>query len=115
MFPLQTSTTVRVHIIDENDNAPAFAAKEYVTILTEGPDTLGATIATVTASDPDEGLNGTLRYAITFGNVAQTFSISPTTVGKNRRFLRTLCFACKSMWNVELRVCVYAHRAGSRW
>ncbi|TST98568.1 Cadherin-23 [Bagarius yarrelli] len=74
-----TSTTVWVHIIDENDNAPAFAAKEYVTILTEGPDTVGATIATVTASDPDEGLNGTLRYAITFGNVAQTFSISSTT------------------------------------
>lgn len=77
---LQTSTTVWVYIIDENDNAPAFAAKEYVTILTEGPDTVGATIATVTASDPDEGLNGTLRYAIALGNVAQTFSISPTTV-----------------------------------
>ncbi|XP_058240232.1 cadherin-23 [Hemibagrus wyckioides] len=77
--PLSTSTTVWVYIIDENDNAPAFAAKEYVTILTEGPETVGATIATVTASDPDEGLNGTLRYAITLGNVAQTFSISPTT------------------------------------
>lgn len=79
---LQTSTTVWVYIIDENDNAPAFAAKEYVTILTEGPETVGATIATVTASDPDEGLNGTLRYAITLGNVAQTFNISPTTVDK---------------------------------
>ncbi|XP_046692113.1 cadherin-23 isoform X2 [Silurus meridionalis] len=77
--PLSTSTMVWVQIIDENDNAPAFAAKEYVTILTEGPDTIGATIATVTATDPDEGLNGTLRYAIMFGNIAQTFSISPTT------------------------------------
>lgn len=73
---------MRVRIIDENDNAPAFAAKEYVTILTEGPDTVGATIATVTASDPDEGLNGTLHYAIAFGNVAQTFNISSTTVRK---------------------------------
>lgn len=91
----QTSTTVWVNIIDENDNAPAFAAKEYVTILTEGPDTVGATIATVTASDPDEGLNGTLRYAITFGNVAQTFNISPTTVDKHRWHLRAVCIVCK--------------------
>lgn len=87
----QTSTTVWVRIIDENDNAPAFAAKEYVTILTEGPDTVGATIATVTASDPDEGLNGTLRYAITFGNVAETFSISPTTVDTTRWSLTRVC------------------------
>ncbi|KAK1791202.1 hypothetical protein P4O66_013223 [Electrophorus voltai] len=73
------STTVWVRIIDENDNAPRFSAKEYITVLTEGPDTLGATIATVTATDPDEGPNGTLSYAITLGNLAQTFSINPNT------------------------------------
>ncbi|XP_072533494.1 cadherin-23 [Salminus brasiliensis] len=77
--PLSTSTMVWVHVIDENDNAPVFAAKEYVTVLTEGPDTIGSTIATVTATDTDEGLNGTLRYAIIQGNLGQTFSISPTT------------------------------------
>uniref|UniRef100_A0A4W4GSM4 Cadherin-23 n=1 Tax=Electrophorus electricus TaxID=8005 RepID=A0A4W4GSM4_ELEEL len=77
--PLSASTTVWVHIIDENDNAPRFSAKEYITVLTEGPDTLGATIATVTATDPDEGPNGTLSYAITLGNLAQTFSINPNT------------------------------------
>uniref|UniRef100_A0AAR2J7Y9 Cadherin-23 n=1 Tax=Pygocentrus nattereri TaxID=42514 RepID=A0AAR2J7Y9_PYGNA len=77
--PLSTSTMVWVRIIDENDNAPVFAAKEYVTVLTEGPNTVGSTIATVTATDPDEGLNGTLRYAITLGNLAETFSIGPTT------------------------------------
>ncbi|XP_029926425.1 cadherin-23 isoform X1 [Myripristis murdjan] len=77
--PLSTSTTVYVHIVDENDNAPEFPEEEYVTVLSEGPDTVGATIATVTAIDPDEGLNGTLRYAIAHGNLAQTFRISHST------------------------------------
>uniref|UniRef100_A0AAY4DS48 Cadherin-23 n=1 Tax=Denticeps clupeoides TaxID=299321 RepID=A0AAY4DS48_9TELE len=73
--PLSTSTMVWVQIIDENDNTPKFLEEEYVTVLREGPDTLGATIATVTAIDPDEGLNGTLRYTITQGNLNQTFRI----------------------------------------
>lgn len=77
---LQTSTTVYVWIVDENDNAPEFPEEEYVTVLSEGPETVGATIATVTAVDPDEGLNGTLRYAITQGNLNQTFNINSITV-----------------------------------
>lgn len=76
----QTSTTVYVHIVDENDNAPDFPEEEYVTVLREGPETVGATIATVTAIDPDEGPNGTLRYAITVGNLVQTFLINNVTV-----------------------------------
>lgn len=66
--------------MDENDNAPEFPEEEYVTVLSEGPDTVGATIATVTAIDPDEGLNGTLRYAISQGNLIQTFHINSVTV-----------------------------------
>ncbi|XP_015250042.1 PREDICTED: cadherin-23-like [Cyprinodon variegatus] len=77
--PLSTSTTIYVRIVDENDNAPEFPEEEYVTVLSEGPDTVGATIATVTAIDPDEGLNGTLRYAIAQGNVIQTFNINSVT------------------------------------
>ncbi|XP_031734618.1 cadherin-23 isoform X3 [Anarrhichthys ocellatus] len=77
--PLSTSTTIYVHIVDENDNAPEFPEEEYVTVLSEGPDTVGATIATVTAIDPDEGLNGTLRYAIAQGNLIQTFHINSIT------------------------------------
>uniref|UniRef100_A0A8C7LMU9 Cadherin-23 n=1 Tax=Oncorhynchus mykiss TaxID=8022 RepID=A0A8C7LMU9_ONCMY len=77
--PLSSSTTIYVHIVDENDNAPEFPEEEYVTVLSEGPDTLGATIATVTAIDPDEGLNGTLRYTIDHGNLAITFCINQIT------------------------------------
>lgn len=75
----EASTTIYVRIVDENDNAPEFPEEEYVTVLSEGPDTVGATIATVTAVDPDEGLNGTLRYAITQGNLIQTFNINSIT------------------------------------
>ncbi|KAK5908191.1 hypothetical protein CgunFtcFv8_016271 [Champsocephalus gunnari] len=76
---LPTSTTIYVHIVDENDNAPEFPEEEYVTVLSEGPETVGATIATVTSIDPDEGLNGTLRYAIAQGNLIQTFNINSIT------------------------------------
>lgn len=66
--------------MDENDNAPVFRNVDYVTELNEGPKTVGVTIATVTAIDPDEGLNGTLRYAIASGNLMQTFNINSITV-----------------------------------
>uniref|UniRef100_A0A672NZK3 Cadherin-23-like n=1 Tax=Sinocyclocheilus grahami TaxID=75366 RepID=A0A672NZK3_SINGR len=79
MAPLSTSTTIWVRIIDENDNAPEFPEEEYVTELREGPNTVGAIIATVTAIDPDEELNGTIRYAISKGNLAQTFQINSIT------------------------------------
>uniref|UniRef100_A0A8C2E0H1 Cadherin-related 23 n=1 Tax=Cyprinus carpio TaxID=7962 RepID=A0A8C2E0H1_CYPCA len=79
MPPLSTSTTVWVRIIDENDNAPEFPEEEYVTQLREGPNTVGAIIAKVTAIDPDEELNGTIRYAISKGNLAQTFQINSIT------------------------------------
>ncbi|XP_028324077.1 cadherin-23 isoform X1 [Gouania willdenowi] len=77
--PLSATTTINVNIVDENDNAPEFPEEEYVTVLREGPETVGATIATVTAIDPDEGLNSTLRYAIAHGNLIQTFRINSIT------------------------------------
>ncbi|CAG04741.1 unnamed protein product [Tetraodon nigroviridis] len=72
-----STTTIIVAI--ENDNAPEFPEEEYVTVLSEGPDTVGATIATVTAIDPDEGRNGSLRYAISQGNLIETFHIDSIT------------------------------------
>ncbi|MFT7806101.1 cadherin-23 [Arapaima gigas] len=77
--PLSSSTTVLVYIVDENDNAPQFPVEEYMTVLSEGPETVGVSIATVTAVDPDEGLNGTVHYAIAQGNLIQTFQINSIT------------------------------------
>ncbi|XP_066549284.1 cadherin-23 [Amia ocellicauda] len=72
-------TTVWVSILDENDSAPQFSQPVYEATLSEGPDTAGTVIATVTASDRDEGPNGTVLYRITAGNLGGTFYINSTT------------------------------------
>ncbi|PKU35736.1 hypothetical protein llap_13959 [Limosa lapponica baueri] len=75
----QATTTVYVTILDENDNAPAFQQQLYEVTLDEGPATLNATLVTVQALDRDEGPNGTVAYAITEGNILDTFHIDSTT------------------------------------
>ncbi|KAM6106069.1 LOW QUALITY PROTEIN: cadherin-23 [Pterocles gutturalis] len=76
---LSATTTVYVTILDENDNAPAFWQQLYEVTLDEGPATLNATLVTVQALDQDEGPNGTVKYAITEGNILGTFRINSTT------------------------------------
>uniref|UniRef100_A0A8C3PLZ9 Cadherin-23 n=1 Tax=Calidris pygmaea TaxID=425635 RepID=A0A8C3PLZ9_9CHAR len=76
---LSATTTVYVTILDENDNAPAFQQQLYEVTLDEGPATLNATLVTVQALDRDEGPNGTVAYAITEGNILDTFHIDSTT------------------------------------
>lgn len=79
----QATTTVYVTVLDENDNAPAFRQQLYEVTLDEGPATLNATLITVQALDWDEGPNGTVAYAITEGNILDTFHIDSTTVSKD--------------------------------
>ena len=125
---MQTSTTINVHIVDENDNAPEFPEEEYVTVLSEGPDTVGATIATVTAIDPDEDLNGTLRYAIAHGNLIQTFHIDSLTVrhdncysvvlqatGKTKALINSLCMMCMCVYLGEDYGCKGAGLRDQQW
>ncbi|XP_042648951.1 cadherin-23 isoform X2 [Tyto alba] len=76
---LSATTTVYVTILDENDNAPIFRQQLYEVTLDEGPATLNATLITVQALDQDEGPNGTVAYAITEGNILDTFHIDNTT------------------------------------
>uniref|UniRef100_S4RP29 Cadherin-related 23 n=1 Tax=Petromyzon marinus TaxID=7757 RepID=S4RP29_PETMA len=77
--PAQATTSVLIRITDENDNAPAFGAATYEVLLTEGPSTAGVAVANVTASDPDEGDNARVVYAIVSGNTAATFGIDNGT------------------------------------
>lgn len=111
LFVTQTSTTIYVHIVDENDNAPEFPEEEYVTVLSEGPDTVGATIATVTAIDPDEGLNGTLRYAIAQGNLIQTFHIISITVRRGICLYCSVTGNCKKKQHINFLclMCICVH------
>ncbi|NWJ07911.1 CAD23 protein, partial [Crypturellus undulatus] len=76
---LSATTTVHVTVLDENDNAPTFQKPLYEVTLDEGPATLNATLVTVQAHDQDEGPNGTVAYAITEGNILDTFHIESAT------------------------------------
>ncbi|XP_074195663.1 cadherin-23 isoform X2 [Rhinolophus sinicus] len=76
---LSATTHVYVTIVDENDNAPVFQQPYYEILLDEGPDTVNASLVTVQALDLDEGPNGTVIYAITAGNIIDTFRINKHT------------------------------------
>ncbi|KAM3835604.1 cadherin-23 [Vipera latastei] len=76
---LSATTTVYVTILDENDNPPVFQQQKYEVTLDEGPGTWNAVLITISAMDRDEGLNGTITYAITEGNIMNTFHINSTT------------------------------------
>ena len=65
---------------DENDNAPVFLPSSYSTVITEGEDSRGKSIVTVTATDRDDGKNKEIVYSITHGNIADTFTINNITV-----------------------------------
>ncbi|XP_058533853.1 protocadherin gamma-B5-like [Ochotona princeps] len=72
--PLSSSSSVTVHIGDVNDNAPVFQQPSYVVHVAEN-NPPGASIAQVSASDPDLGSNGQVTYSIVASDLeAQTLA-----------------------------------------
>ncbi|XP_054573946.1 protocadherin gamma-B4 isoform X13 [Eptesicus fuscus] len=61
--PLSSSTTITLHLTDVNDNAPVFQQSAYLVHVPEN-NPPGASIAQVSASDPDLGPNGQVSYSI---------------------------------------------------
>ncbi|XP_039246392.1 protocadherin gamma-A12-like [Pipra filicauda] len=60
--PSRTGTArIRVTVLDANDNAPVFSQAEYTVRVPEDVP-VGSVLVTVTATDPDEGLNGDVKY-----------------------------------------------------
>jgi hypothetical protein len=58
-------TKVVVHVEDINDNAPAFPTSEYSLSVNEGEKSpVGLKIVDIIAADPDNGVNGTVRYRL---------------------------------------------------
>ncbi|EDL76398.1 rCG49295, isoform CRA_ah [Rattus norvegicus] len=60
---LSSSTSVTLHVGDVNDNAPVFHQASYLIQVAEN-NPPGASIAQVSASDPDLGSNGLISYSI---------------------------------------------------
>ncbi|KAF4525611.1 hypothetical protein B566_EDAN001210 [Ephemera danica] len=72
--PLASFAVVRVTIDDVNDNAPAFALPTYtVKVCEDIPQ--GSVVAVLSATDPDLGQGGEIRYSLGPGGDATAFSI----------------------------------------
>ncbi|XP_066572838.1 protocadherin gamma-C5-like [Amia ocellicauda] len=72
--PLSTKTSVKVNILDVNDNPPLFSQSSYVEYITEN-EAPGKILCSVSASDPDLGDNAKISYSILDSKV-QDVSIS---------------------------------------
>ncbi|XP_077135758.1 protocadherin Fat 1 isoform X2 [Ranitomeya variabilis] len=74
--PLSDVATVSINITDINDNSPVFSQSSYTAVV--GEDAVsGQSILMVVADDADGPLNSHIRYAITDGNLGNTFIIDP--------------------------------------
>lgn len=69
---------VTLNVTDVNDNPPQFAQSVYEVRVVEGS-LIGSTLVTVSATDPDLGLNQTINYYIASGNTNNLFAISAST------------------------------------
>ena len=72
-----STVSVKIDILDENDNPPLFSQFEYSAIIVDNipfyPDP--SPIVQVSAIDPDQGINAELFYDIVFGNEDTQFQI----------------------------------------
>lgn len=73
---LSSSTTVRVNVLDTNDEPPRFSVSSYNETISEG-DKAGTSIVKVSAQDKDLGTNGRVLYRILYDEVnTNVFSIN---------------------------------------
>ena len=77
-LPLQDTIQVVVRLIDVNDFVPIFSQDFYTFTVNENS-RLNTRVAQLSATDLDEGANGTLTYLIIDGNEEGTFYIDPST------------------------------------
>ena len=73
------SATIRVNVLDANDNSPRLISGYIYTTIEELP--IGTVAFTVTGADPDEGFSGSVRYFLGSGSPA-VFAIPNPNVGE---------------------------------
>ncbi|XP_047099103.1 cadherin-87A [Schistocerca piceifrons] len=87
---------VYIKLLDENDNPPVFSQRNYPALIVDNlPLQPPPPIVKCHAEDPDEGVNGAVRYKIISGNEGDVFHLDPVSgilyattslVGKPRKF-----------------------------
>lgn len=95
--PLSSTATVKVILIDVNDNVPKFVPENYdIKIQEDIP--VGTVITTIKAEDRDEGENGRLTYKLIYG-VEDMFEIDGDT--GVIRLIKPLDFETKQVYNIS--------------
>uniref|UniRef100_A0A3Q2E6I8 Cadherin domain-containing protein n=1 Tax=Cyprinodon variegatus TaxID=28743 RepID=A0A3Q2E6I8_CYPVA len=69
---------ILITVLDVNDNAPRFTQQTYKAAVNENVPTVGTNVATVRATDADQGSNSKITYSITntLDNVRKIFKIN---------------------------------------
>lgn len=78
---LSSTILFNIHVVDENDNSPNFPNTAIVRQIREGIP-IKTPIVTVTAEDPDSGINGKVNYSLINQepkNLKRNFDINATT------------------------------------
>ena len=101
--PARTGTArIRVAVLDANDNAPAFSQAVYTVRVPEDVP-VGSTLLTVTATDPDDGTNGDVKYTVNkiTDKALKLFHLEPETGAI--RLVRNLDFEEAEFYELELQ------------
>ncbi|XP_060096774.1 cadherin-related family member 1 [Heteronotia binoei] len=72
-----STADITIRLLDTNDNAPKFLSDYYIARIPENSPG-GSNVVAVTATDPDSGLWGELKYSI-YGTGSEIFLIHPST------------------------------------
>ncbi|XP_060233370.1 protocadherin beta-6-like [Meriones unguiculatus] len=98
--PRSGTTTVRIEVVDINDNAPQFVQSLYDVQVPENSP-LNALVVRVSARDLDAGKNGDVAYSLfQGGRASQPFVIDETT--GEIRLSKELDFEVTGYYNVEI-------------
>ena len=97
--PRSDTVTVRISLLDANDNRPEFSSQEYDGYIAENT-APGASIVTVTASDPDRGDKGRVEYSISNVDLLVSFEINPTSGQINSK--RVFDYEVKQLYELSI-------------
>ncbi|RWS32013.1 hypothetical protein B4U80_09028, partial [Leptotrombidium deliense] len=86
--PLSSSVQIMVNVDDVNDNPPRFASDKIQFYVPENSP-IGWVVGEIVASDPDEGENAKIEYAIVGGQDANSFTLISRPAGKAELITRT--------------------------
>ncbi|XP_064018310.1 protocadherin gamma-A12-like [Pogoniulus pusillus] len=101
--PSRTGTArIRVVVLDANDNSPVFSQSEYTVRVPEDVP-VGSALVTVTATDPDDGLYGHVKYSFQTASVkaSQIFQLNSET--GEIKLLQSLDFEESDSYELEVQ------------